>query len=118
MSLNLKLFQSLNDIKPVSTAHQSGEKYVFLAQHETGTALTQFAFGKLMPGEEVETHLHPTMEECFYFISGEGEYMIDSILYNIKPASFVRIPANTLHSLKTAGSEPLTFVYFGIAINK
>ncbi|MBS1746351.1 MAG: cupin domain-containing protein [Bacteroidetes bacterium] len=108
----------LNDIEPVSTAHQTGEKSVFLTQQDTHTALTQFAFGKLMPGEEVETHLHPTMEEYFYFISGFGVYMIDEGLYNIQPSSFVHIPANTLHSLKTTGNESLTFVYFGIALNK
>jgi mannose-6-phosphate isomerase-like protein (cupin superfamily) len=116
--LNQKLFQSLNEIAPVSTAHQIGEKFVFLTQQDTNTALTQFALGTLMPGEEVEPHLHPTMEECFYFISGVGEYMIDGALYNIKPSSFVRIPANLLHSLKTTGNDPLTFVYFGIAVNK
>jgi mannose-6-phosphate isomerase-like protein (cupin superfamily) len=114
--LSQKVCQSLNDITPIITAHGKGEKFVFLTQQDTPTAITQFAYGKLLPGEDVEQHLHPTMEECFYFISGEGKYLIDGIIHDIAPGTFFRIPANTLHALQQNGTQPLTFVYFGIAI--
>jgi len=114
--LNQKLCQSLDDIIPVATAHKQGEKFVFLKQGDTATAITQFAFGKFLPGEECAAHLHPTMEECFYFIDGEGEYTVNDVVYIIKPECFLRIPANTLHALKVTGNQPLTFVYFGAAI--
>jgi mannose-6-phosphate isomerase-like protein (cupin superfamily) len=114
--LNQKVFQSLNDIIPVTTVHNIGEKFVFLKQQDTETLLTQFAYGKLMPGEDVEEHLHPTMEEYFYFINGEGEYTIGNDVFSIKPATFFRIPANTKHALKPTGAQPLLFVYFGIAV--
>ena len=113
--MSQKLFQWLDDIIPVSTAHSQGEKFVFLKNEDTQTAITQFAFGKFLPGEQCEAHLHPTMEECFYFIDGEGEYMVDDIVYAIKPKCFLRIPANTMHALKATGDKPLTFVYFGAA---
>jgi mannose-6-phosphate isomerase-like protein (cupin superfamily) len=114
--LSQKFYQLLNDITPLVTNHGKGEKFVFLTQQDTQTSITQFAFGKLMQGEDVEPHLHPTMEECFYFISGEGEYAIDNIVYAIKPGAFFRIPANTAHALRTTGKAPLLFVYFGVAI--
>jgi len=114
--LKQKVFQWLDDIPPVPTAHDQGEKFVFLNQEDTSTAITQFAFGKFLPGEVCEMHLHSTMEECFYFIDGEGEYMLNDIVYTIKPKCFLRIPANTLHALKATGIKPLTFVYFGVAI--
>lgn len=114
--MNQKIFQSLDDIIPVVTAHGQGEKFVFLNQQDTQTDLTQFAYGTLMPGEDVVPHLHPTMEECFYFIQGEGEYLINNKLHTINANSFFRIPANTLHALKAIGKQPLTFVYFGIAL--
>jgi len=113
--LNQKVYQSLSDIIPVTTVHNIGAKFVFLKEHDTETLLTQFAYGKLMPGEDVEQHLHPTMEEYFYFINGEGEYIIGNDVFSIKPSSFFRIPANTIHAIKPAGTVPLTFVYFGIA---
>ncbi len=111
-----KLCQSLNEITPVVTAHEQGEKFIFLSADDTQTAITQLAYGKLLPGESIGEHLHATMEECFYFISGQGEFVISNISYNINPGTFFRIPAATTHSLKASGSAPLTFVYFGVAI--
>ena len=101
---------------PVTIAHGEGEKFVFLKQEDTTTAITQFAFGKFLPGEECALHLHPTMEECFYFIDGEGEYTVNDVVYMIRPKCFLRIPVNTMHALKATGDQPLTFVYFGVAI--
>jgi oxalate decarboxylase/phosphoglucose isomerase-like protein (cupin superfamily) len=77
--LSQKVFQWLDDITPVATAHSQGEKFVFLKQEDTATAITQFAFGKFLPGEECTQHLHPTVEECFYFIDGEGEYTLNDV---------------------------------------
>lgn len=114
--MSSKIHQSLSDIQSVSTAHNQGEKLVFLSAYDSETAITQFAFGRLSPGEHVEEHLHPTMEECFYFIEGEGEYIIGEKKYIIKPKDFFRIPANTKHALKVTGEETLAFVYFGITV--
>ena len=111
-----KVFQSLSDITPAVTAHGEGEKFVFLSQQDTTSAITQFAYGKFLPGESCAMHLHPTMEECFFFIDGEGEYIIDDVVYAIKPNCFLRIPANTLHALKATGTTPLVFVYYGVAV--
>lgn len=102
---------------PVGTTHNQGEKFVFLKNEDTPTAITQFAFGKFLPGEECALHLHPTMEECFYFVDGEGEYVVNDVTYHIRPQSFLRIPANTVHALKATGNQPLIFVYFGVATN-
>jgi len=112
-----KVYQQLKDISPVLTAHNAGEKFVFLSTEDTSTSLTQFAYGRILPGEESGWHIHSTMEECFYFISGEGEYFIESESYKVSSGSFIRIPKATNHLLKALGNVPLTFVYFGIATN-
>jgi mannose-6-phosphate isomerase-like protein (cupin superfamily) len=114
--MNQKIFQRLKEITPIATAHQDGEKFVFLKNEETASSLTQFAYGKFMPGECTEEHKHTTMEECFFFIKGEGTYTVNKETFFITPGCFVRIPPNTQHQLKTAGSEPLEFVYFGVAV--
>lgn len=111
-----QLFQYLENIKGESTAHLSGLKKVFLTNNASKSSLTQFAFGELGPGESCEEHLHPTMEEFFFFIDGSGKYSIDGEVIEIKKNTFITIPANTKHSLHSTGNEKLTFVYFGIAI--
>ncbi|MEQ8581152.1 MAG: cupin domain-containing protein [Marinoscillum sp.] len=112
-----KIFAYLEDMKGESTAHLSGFKKVFLTYEDTGSAMTQFAYGIFKPGERCENHVHPTMMECFYFISGFGMYKVGGELVRIKPGTFLRIPPNIPHDLRNDGTENLEFVYFGIATN-
>ena len=114
--MNQKIFQQLKDIAPVATAHQEGEKFVFLKNEDTSSALTQFAYGKLLPGESTDEHKHATMEEFFFFIKGNGTYTVNEEILLLTPGCFVRIPPNTAHQLKAIGSEPLEFAYFGVAV--
>ena len=109
-----KIFQQLKDIQAVPTAHGAGLKQVFLGSSDSSTALTQFAFGKMMPGDTTGWHQHSSMEEYFYFIDGNGTCSIGSESFRIKSGSFIRIPAGALHHL-TAVTE-LTFSYFAIAV--
>lgn len=110
-----KIFEHLAAIKAAATAHGTGEKRVFLNNGDTATSLTQFAYGRFMPGETCEEHVHPTMEECFYFIKGIGTYTVDGKAYPLEPGAFLRIPAGVPHKLEAEGDEDLEFVYFGIA---
>lgn len=110
-----KIFANLADIVPISTAHNEGLKYVFLKNEDTPTKLTQFAMGEFQPGEKCEMHTHKTMEECFFFLSGEGVYVVDGIEHKLGAGVFLRIPATIPHELRALGTSPLKFVYFGIA---
>lgn len=65
------MLKCLSDILPQPTAHGVGQKRVLLKQAETDTNLTQIAVTTLQAGETTEGHSHPTMEECFFFLSGE-----------------------------------------------
>ena len=98
------------------TSHDSGRKKVFVDKNSSKTSLMQFAYGELDPGERIEPHKHPTMEEHFYFIEGKGKYSIGTVTYNIKKGSYISIPADITHSLETIGNDILKFIYFGMAI--
>lgn len=111
-----KIIEYLEKLEGESTAHLSGFKRVFLNFSDTESNLTQLAYGGLKPGEIVEEHVHPTMEEFFFFLTGTGKYKIDGKTYNVKPNTFIRIPSNVKHSLEAKGSEILCFIYFGVGI--
>jgi len=113
-----KVFQHLNDIMPSETAHQQGRKFVFLRNEDSVTDLTQFAYGKFMPGEDSQDHVHLTMEECFFILKGEGGCIINGVYNKLTPGTFLRIPAGVTHKLKADVGEVLEFVYFGIALPK
>ena len=87
---------------------------MFLSNEDTPTKLTQFAYSKLQPKEICGLHTHPTMEECFYFLSGTAKYFVGEKVYDVQKGSFLRIPANTYHELRNNDNE-LEILYFGIA---
>ncbi len=97
------------------TAHAQGYKRVFLRNSDTPTKITQVAYGEFGRAHYCELHAHQTMEECFFFLKGEGIYTVGDQSIRLHPGVFVRIPAGVLHRLETNGEEPLEYVYFGVA---
>lgn len=97
------------------TAHRSGSKQVFLRQTDTPTSLTQVAHGSFQSSDYCELHSHATMEEVFFFLSGQGAYTVGSETIPLESGVFVRIPAGIPHRLEAHGTDPLTYVYFGVA---
>ena len=110
-----KIFSYLEDIKGEPTAHLSGLKKVFLGNMDTHSQITQFAYGEFRPGEICPSHKHDTMYECFYFIEGNGQYIVGEEVVDLKPGTFLSIPPLTVHELKNNSQETLKFVYFGVA---
>lgn len=106
----------VSDVKSEPTAHAIGTKKVLIRGEESLSNLTQFAYGTLRPGEKVEPHLHPTMEEVFVFLSGNGIYQIDGAEVPVHNGVVIKIPANTQHALICDGEEILEFYYFGISV--
>lgn len=90
----------LSEILCSSTSHGIGEKHVLLIKSETQTSITQIAITKLKAGEESEIHKHPTMEEYFLFRKGDSILSINNQQLMCEADDFVRIQANTPHSIK------------------
>lgn len=92
--------KKLTEIPSCSTSHGIGEKRVLLIKGETLTSITQIAITKLKVGEESEMHKHPTMEEYFLFRKGKSILSINNQQLICEADDFVRIQANTPHSIK------------------
>ncbi|MEX0856907.1 MAG: cupin domain-containing protein [Balneolaceae bacterium] len=110
------LLNRLTDLESETTAHGSGAKSVFRTNEQMPHLSTQVAYGVFKPGEACEEHVHKTMYEYFFFITGEGTYTIDGEEYSLKPDTFLEIPAGIKHSLHADKNTELKFVYWGIAI--
>ena len=89
---------------------------MLVSNQKTESCLTQLAYGELDSGEIIESHKHSTMEEYFYFIDGNGRYIVSEKSYDISPGCHIMIPSNTMHSLMCDGDGILKFIYFGIAL--
>ena len=79
------------------------------------TRITQIAWARLLPNEQVPQHRHPDMDECFFFTKGSGEIIVDEVKYELAEGVFLIIPAGGSHSLYCTG-ETLEFFYFGLQV--
>lgn len=65
----------------------------------------------LEPGKGHGRHNHPDADEVLFFISGEGEQMLDDQPpVPIRPGASIYIPRGVYHSTLNTGWEPLRFV--------
>lgn len=107
------LLKHLMDVAPKSTSHGVGVKRVMATSNEVGTPITQIAHTLLRKGEVVEEHFHPTMDEHFYFQSGECAVTIDNEQFICMSNDYLFVPAGKTHKLEVLSDVSL--LTFGIA---
>lgn len=105
--------RSLTDIDPIPTSHGIGVKQVLLASEETSSAVTQIAKSSLNKGEKVEEHIHPTMDEHYLCLSGEGVLYVDHQRIAFTKDTYVLVKAGSSHYLEA--TSDVTFLTMGIA---
>lgn len=110
-----KFISYFDSTKLQLTSHSMGEKFVFFQKNELLTPLTQIAIGLLKAGEVVPVHLHESMEEVFYILSGKGIFSIGDENFNINKNCCIRVPKGFSHSIKS--ENDLQFFYFGVETN-
>jgi mannose-6-phosphate isomerase-like protein (cupin superfamily) len=108
-------YLKLHDIEAIPTAHAAGMKKVLSKGNIDLTRLTQIAWGSLKPEEEIPLHQHADMEECFFFIKGQGKIFINSREFELSEGVFLIVPPTAEHFLKCTG-EQLEFFYFGLQV--
>lgn len=110
-----RITASLAHLERELTAHAQGAKQVFLRNHDTPTPVTQVAYGVFATTDYCDLHTHQTMEECFFFLKGQGVYVVGDQRIDLGSGVFVRIPAGIPHRLEATSADPLEYVYFGVA---
>ena len=123
IGLNPKLTRMLNpkviiknifDIHSVPTSHNIGLKTVLLSDCESNSNITQIAVTSFRIGEQVESHVHKTMDEHYLFIEGKARLEIDGEIIGCSKGSYVLVPAGCFHRL--LAETDLKFISIGIAL--
>ena len=107
------LLKHLADVKPQATSHGVGVKRVMSTSNEVGTPITQIAHTLLKKGEIVEEHLHLSMDEHFYFQSGECKVTIGKENLVCNANDYLFIPAGKAHKLEAISD--ISLLTLGIA---
>ena len=114
MSHERLIIKNVKDLTPVSTSHCIGLKTVLLSNQETVSPITQIAITTLQSGEKIEVHLHPTMDEYYFFLEGEGVLLIDEKEYECSTGLFFMIPATAQHGI--IAKSDMKFMVMGMSI--
>lgn len=108
--------KELSLIIPVITKHNLGKKRVLISEDETLSGITQIAFTQLSSNDIIEEHIHPTMEEFFFFLKGEVIVTVNGKSTKCKANDFVFIPANTNHILEVI--QDVEMITIGCALEE
>jgi mannose-6-phosphate isomerase-like protein (cupin superfamily) len=103
-----------SDTDWIDANHIFVQKKVFFEGNVFESNITQVAYSELKKDIEITSHIHETMEEVFFLFDGICEFSIQSKTFIATKDSIIRIPANTVHSLKAITN--CKFFYFGVSI--
>jgi len=112
---NRIVVKDVQNLSPQLTSHGIGSKLVLLANHETNSAITQIAMTTLLKGEFVESHAHPTMDEHFLIVSGEGKMFLDGDTIQCVPGRYILVPATLIHGVEAV--KEMYFLTIGVSTN-
>jgi mannose-6-phosphate isomerase-like protein (cupin superfamily) len=63
------------------------------------------------PGCTTQGHEHDDIEEVYFFMSGEGEIVVDAHVEQVTAGDGVRIPFGSFHQARNTGVAPLTYCW-------
>jgi quercetin dioxygenase-like cupin family protein len=85
---------------------ESGPKYLLRGLK------VDFGVVKLLPGEDFADHYHNEVEENFFILEGEIDFLINGeIKYHAKHGDLVHIPPPETHYLKNNGTIPAKAIF-------
>src|SRR5690554_6895977 len=107
-------YKNAAEITAALTSHSIGFKKVLSKELPEALQIKQIAVGYLKPGEIIEPHVHPDLDEYYFVLEGNGSILINGEMLPFHKDIFVQVPAGTTHSMEC--EQDLTFFYFGVQI--
>ena len=106
---HLKL--SISELEAVPTAHNSGTKKILTRGFNQPVLIKQVAVGTLSPGDVIEPHIHPDLDEYYMILKGGGMMRVEEKIYKLSPGDFILVTAGSEHELRNDEQETIEFYY-------
>lgn len=107
----------IKELTFVGVSHNPKIKKKVLLGKDMIPKITHVSQAVLNPGQTIETHGHPTMYEVFFIQSGKALFIIGNEEFEVKEGDFLYIEPGVNHSQKNPFQEPITWLYFGVAVD-
>lgn len=109
-----KMIKTKEQLKIKTEKNREGKEKLFLSDlsdfEGKNEKLKMFSLAELLPGEEVEFHVHTGESESYYIISGKGLYNDNGEKSEVLPGTVTYTPSGSGHGIKNTGSEILSFI--------
>lgn len=83
---------------------------LLITAESSGCKNLDFYISSYMPKACAEEHSHEESEEVFYFISGEGTFVLDGERHRVSAGTVIHVPPTVPHAIYNTGFENLLFV--------
>ena len=107
----------IDEIESLKTSHSTGLKQVISAGFGDAMIIKQIAVGTLTKEDVIPAHVHVDMDECYFFLEGEGYMHINEVAIPLSEGKVINVPAGASHRLECTVS-PLRFFYICLEIAK
>jgi oxalate decarboxylase/phosphoglucose isomerase-like protein (cupin superfamily) len=77
-----------------------------------GSPDLMMGYEELPPGQTIQAHRHPAMDEIIFVHSGAGAAELGDRTATVGPGTTIFIPQATRVMLRNTGTEPLAIAYF------
>jgi len=91
---------------PIDIKKMAKENKAFRRVVDTGK-FGQLVLISLRKGEDLGNEMHPTVDELYYVIDGEGEIKIDGKSYPFEEHTAMLVPAGAKHDILNIGKDDL-----------
>jgi mannose-6-phosphate isomerase-like protein (cupin superfamily) len=97
------------DRQPIVISPGSGHRVgnvEFLAR-TSDTPRFNFGIIEIVPGRELEAHVHAAEDDAFYILEGELTFVFGEQAVPAPPGTFVLVPPGVEHAFRNAGTRPV-----------
>ena len=91
---------------PIDIKKMAKENKAFRRVLDTGK-FGQLVLISLLKGEELGDEMHPTVDELYYVVDGEGEIKLNGKSYPFSEHEVMMVPAGTRHDIINTGKDDL-----------
>lgn len=90
--------------------HEGALTKLLVTKENCNSKNMDFFLSSYAPKAYAALHSHEESEEIFYFMEGEGVFMLDGERFTVGPGSVVYVPPKTEHGIFNTGFSNLVFV--------
>lgn len=83
---------------------------LLITKKNSGAKNIDFYISSYMPSAKAEEHSHEETEEVFYFLDGEGVFVLDGARHRVGNGIVIHVPPKVPHSIINTGFGNLVFV--------